>query len=324
MIDAAGRNIDYVRISITDKCNLRCIYCMPEEGVVTLRHEDLLSHEEILRLAHAFSSLGIRYIKLTGGEPMARKGCLSLVRSLKAIPGIKQVTMTTNGMLLADCMEEAAAAGLDGMNISLDTLDPTLYAKLTRRQELTQVLKAIDTALACDIPKVKVNVVPVRGYTDSSLIPLATLARDKPLDVRFIELMPVGCGADLTPIPQPEILAQLEAAFGPATEDFSRHGNGPAVYYQFAGFQGGIGFISALSHQFCDQCSRVRLTPDGELKLCLNHAKSVPLKPLLRAGISDEDLVQVLRDAIYEKPTEHGFGKDISDQEQKKMFQIGG
>ena len=324
MKDADGRLIDYARISITDRCNLRCVYCMPKEGAAMLTHDDILTYEEIVTVARALAVLGIRYLKITGGEPMARIGCLSLINKLKSIPGIEEVSMTTNGILLDGHMQEAVDAGLDGLNISLDTLVPEQYARMTRLGEVEKVLSVLSQAVAAGIPSVKVNAVPIRGYNEDSLVGLARLAEHDPIHVRFIELMPVGCGGGFAPVSQEEIMKKLEAAFGPLSPERSVHGHGPALYVHPAGFKGSIGFISAVSHAFCAQCNRVRITADGQLKLCLNHAAGVPLKPLLRSGAGEAELKKVMREAIYQKPLRHGFGERLPDQEDRKMFQIGG
>lgn len=323
MLDACGRTIDYVRISITDRCNLRCVYCMPEEGVSCLRHADILTFEEIERVVRALQRLGVRYVRVTGGEPMARLGCLELVERIHWIPGIEEIAMTTNGILLDGQVKRAKQAGLDALNISLDTLDPEVYRGITRGGELGKVLRVIDDALATGL-RVKINAVPVRGWNEAGLTGLAALARERDISVRFIELMPVGCGAALSPIPSDELEEKMTAVFGPLTKDESHHGYGPARYVRPAGFQGSIGFISPMSHEFCDRCNRVRLTADGFLKLCLNHRAGLDLRALLRDGISEEGLETALREAIARKPRRHGFSEAIDDREERRMNEIGG
>ncbi len=208
MIDLNGRKIEYVRISITDKCNLRCMYCMPEGGVETLRHDELLTYEEIVRVVKLMTQMGVHAVRLTGGEPMVRKGCLDLVKQLNGLPGIDYIAMTTNGILLKDRMEEAAKLGLNAVNISLDTLDACSFNRLTRHGCVEDVLKAVNEAVKCGI-RVKINAVPVRDFNEKGLVEVAALAKDLPVDVRFIELMPVGCGADLQPIPMDEVRRRL-------------------------------------------------------------------------------------------------------------------
>lgn len=323
MIDAQGRSIEYLRVAITDKCNLRCRYCMPESGVPCLDHSDLLTFEEIARAVSVMTGLGIHALRLTGGEPMARRGCLKLARMLKSIPDIDRLSMTTNGILLKGHMAEARAAGVDDINISIDTLDPEAFARITRGGDVNDVFTAILEAVDCGL-RVKLNAVPIREYNRNGLCELAALAKELPVDVRFIELMPVGCGTTLTPVPTDEVKALMESAFGTMQRDEGKHGLGPAVYYKPEGFLGSIGFISAVSHEFCDGCNRVRLTPEGILKLCLNHRSGLDLRAMLRGDATDDALRDAIRDAILRKPVHHGFSEDIDDREVRRMNQIGG
>ena len=296
MLDACGRKIDYLRISITDRCNLRCVYCMPENGVSSISHDSLLRYEEIVRLVRLMQPLGVQKVRITGGEPMARRGCLDLVQNLHEMGGLSRIAMTTNVLLLRGRMQEARDKGLTSINISLDTLDPVCYRQMTRLGNVAPVLDAIDEALTCGL-SVKVNAVPVRGMNENDLVSVAALAQDQPVCIRFIELMPVGCGAAFSPIPTDEVLAKMEAAFGTLLPDETRHGDGPARYVMPHGFVGSIGVIGAVSHEFCDHCNRVRLTADGFLKLCLNHSAGLNLRELLRSGASDEQITA----AIYKK-----------------------
>lgn len=323
MIDHCGREIDYLRISITDRCNLRCIYCMPEAGVCTMAHEEVLSYEEIVRITRLMAALGIRHIRITGGEPMARMGCLDLIGKIHAVDGIETISMTTNGLMLRGRMEQAKAMGLTALNISLDTADPQTYRTMTRGGDVRAVLETIDQALACGL-KVKINAVPVRGYNDEQLADLAAMARTRPISVRFIELMPVGCGANLEPVSTGEVEKKIEAAFGPLLPDDSLHGYGPARYVRPEGFMGSIGFISPMSHEFCGACNRVRLTADGYLKLCLNHTAGLDLRAMMRGGADDATIEAAIRDSIEHKPVRHGFLEDIGDREVRRMNEIGG
>ncbi len=323
MRDMHGREIEYVRLSITDRCNLRCVYCMPEEGVQSLHHEELLSFEEIVRTLRVMTGLGIRAVRLTGGEPMARRGCLTLAQMIRDIPDISHLAMTTNGILLKGRVREAADAGIDRLNISLDTLDTDTYRRMTRGGDVSDVLAVIREAVDCGL-KVHINAVPVRGVNDADLFRIAALARDLPLDVRFIELMPVGYGKVLSPVPTEDVRACIEKAFGPLVPDPAPHGMGPAVYGKPAGFQGSIGFIGAVSHAFCDGCNRIRVTPEGILKLCLNHREGLDLRGLLRGGASDAEIEEAIRQAILRKPGKHGFGEQVEDPEFRRMNQIGG
>lgn len=323
MIDLQGRSIEYVRISITDRCNLRCLYCMPEEGVERFTHQEILTFEEIVRLARLMTPLGIHAVRLTGGEPMTRRGCLELVRMLRALPGIDRVAMTTNGILLKGRVAEAAQKGLTDVNVSLDTLDPETYRRITRCGDVADVLSMLREAVEAGM-RVKLNAVPIRGLNEKDLAQIAALAKDQPIDVRFIELMPIGSGADLTPIPTDEVLGRIEAAFGPLQKDETRRGMGPAVYGKPAGFVGTIGFISAVSHEFCQRCNRVRITSDGLLKLCLNHRSNLNVKAMLRGGASDAEIMEALQAAILRKPAHHGFSEVVEDKEARRMNQIGG
>ncbi len=315
MTDGFGRTIDYLRISVTDKCNLRCKYCMPPEGVEHLPHEEVLTLEEIARLAKILAGLGIRKVRLTGGEPMVRKNLLWLVKALKEDAGIEEVAMTTNGILFASQAKAYREAGLDSINISLDTLEEDEFAEITGKRELSRVLAAMDAAYEQGL-KVKINCVPVREWNEEQLVRLALLAKDRKTDVRFIELMPIGCGKKYEGIPSEEILEKLERVYGKAEEQGNTGQGagkgtdryvGPARYVRFPGFAGKIGFISPLSHKFCSECNRIRLTCEGRLKLCLHYQNGVELKPLLRGGASDEEIGEAVRAAVLKKPQEHHF-----------------
>lgn len=323
MIDGRGRTIDYLRLSITDRCNLRCLYCMPSEGVSRMRHEDILRFEEILRLVQVLAKLGIRHVRVTGGEPLVRRGCLELLRDLHELDGIASVTMTSNGILLADRIPELKAAGLDALNLSVDTIDPAAYARITRGGDVNKVLQALHGALEAGIP-VKLNAVPLRGFNEDSLIELAAFAKDLPICVRFIELMPIGCGRSLRSIPQDEVKMMLEKTYGPLHPESSVYGRGPASYYRPEGFAGTLGFISAVSHEFCGLCNRIRLTADGQLKLCLNHSAKLDLREMLRTGATDADLTAAIQSAVEQKPARHEFNQYISDREGRRMNEIGG
>lgn len=324
MLDALGRDIRYLRISVTDRCNLRCRYCMPEDGVQWVAHNAVLTYEQIFRLAGLFAQLGVEKVRLTGGEPLVRRGLDTLVCGLKDIPGIRRVYLTTNGLLLARQLPGLLAAGLDGVNLSLDTLNRTQYASLTRRDELNHALEGLYAALAVPGLAVKVNCVP-SGENDDQLVPLAALARERPLSVRFIELMPIGLGTTLPRRTEGEVLTRLEDAFGPALPCKQEEGGGPGRYVTFSGFQGKIGFISAVSHRFCSSCDRVRLTATGFLKTCLQYSCGVELKPLLDAGAEDAVLLDAICSAIAQKPEGHHFGQTPTGQDEgHNMNQIGG
>lgn len=322
MLDAFGREIRYLRLSITDRCNLRCRYCMPNEGVPPTAHDDLLRYEELLRVAEAAVSLGIDRFKVTGGEPLVRRGCTGFIRALKALRGVRQVTLTTNGLLLPPLLDELCAAGLDGVNISLDTLDNTQYQHLTRRTHTAdEVLDAVRLCAARLPTKVNAVLLP---ETADQLIPLAELTQALPVDVRFIERMPLGTaqtgqttGADIA-------LDRLRARWPQLDPVNQPRGNGPARYFRTPGMQGCIGLIDAVSHGFCDRCNRLRLTSTGLLKPCLCYEQGVELRPLLRGGADDATLRDAMREAILQKPAAHCFNQRENITEHKSMNQIGG
>ena len=325
MFDSKGRKIHYLRLSVTDLCNLRCRYCMPD-GVDKLEREDILTYEEFLRLAALFARCGVDTVRVTGGEPLVRKGVEQLVKGLKAIPGIRKVTMTTNAVLLEQQLPALLEAGLDSVNISLDTLDPTLFAKITARDEFAAVQAGIHAALESGIP-VKLNCVPQVGVNEGELEALAALAQDKPLQVRFIEMMPIGYGAAMPCISGPELLARFrrrwpELAPLPGAA-CAALGDGPAVYYTVPGWKGDIGFIAAVHGKFCASCNRVRLTSQGFLRPCLASETGCDLRTLLRGGAADEELLQAIRETIWSKPREHHFG-DNSMPATRGMYRIGG
>lgn len=324
MWDVNGRNIDYIRISITDRCNLRCKYCMPEEGVSFVPHEQILSFDEIIRICRCMAKMGIHKIKLTGGEPLVRRGCPNLIAELKRIPGIEKITMTTNGILLGTMMKDLSSAGLDALNISLDTLDPKQYAEITRGGDLRLVMRGLEEAMKYPHIPIKINCVPASDDL-KTYIDLAGLAWKYPIHVRFIEMMPLGLGKQFSPLDEDVLKAVLEQAYGPMTTCTQRYGNGPSHYYSINGFQGKIGFISAMTHKFCNQCNRVRLTAEGYLKACLQYQDGAGLRDMMRGGWNDEELEQVISDVIYHKPLSHEFYKECSGgQEYRGMSQIGG
>ena len=319
------REIDYLRISVTDRCNLRCRYCMPEGGVESICHSDILTYEEILRLIKIVAKMGICKIKITGGEPLVRKDVCGFIRKIHEIPGINSVTLTTNGSLLGQYLPELEAAGISGINISLDTLDADKFYQITRRDSFIEVWDSFRKVIKTKIP-VKINCVPMRGFNDEELVDIALLAKEFPVSVRFIEMMPIGKGREYQGISQKEVEEMLESVYGEMTSVSEAMGNGPAKYYNLPGFQGKIGFISAISHEFCRNCNRIRLTADGILKPCLNYESHVDLRKAMRNAISDRELEQLVRKSIYEKPKCHGFGieKEIDRQEKQQMVRIGG
>ena len=324
MIDSHGRKIDYMRISITDRCNLRCQYCMPEE-LPSIGHTEILRFEEILEICRHAVSLGITKFKVTGGEPLVRKGCLSFLRSLKNMSGVEQVTITTNGVLLKDCLSELEDIGIDGINISLDTLNPEIYEKMTRRNEFSQVWDAIVAAQSSKI-RTKINCVLLKGINDHEFFDLIHLARDYQLDVRFIEIMPIGYGKGFEGFDKKDLLEKIAEKYPDYQVEHKVHGNGPASYVNIPGFKGCVGFIDAIHGKFCDQCNRIRLTSDGILKLCLYYENGIDLKKYLRSEASSEEILNAMQKTITKKPLEHQFHLTAKEgsEEIKNMSQIGG
>ncbi|MCR5756637.1 MAG: GTP 3',8-cyclase MoaA [Selenomonas sp.] len=329
MQDQYNRKIEYVRISLTDRCNLRCRYCMPAEGVEKLGHEDILTFDEILRIVQGLAALGVKKVRLTGGEPLVRRNLTDLVRDIRQISGIEQVVLTTNGVLLSEMGEALVQAGVTGINISLDTLNAATFAEVTRRPLFAKVRAGVEKVLSLGLENVKFNCVPIYGVNDEELPALAGLARDYPVKVRFIELMPIGCAYEVgyRGVPMAEVRQRLERAYGclrPVGQKLDRL-QGPAEYYNIPDFQGQVGFIDAMEHKFCSECNRVRLTAEGFLKLCLNQKNGLDLRGLLRNGIREENLKLALRQAIYRKPAEHLFtDRENTARDSRAMYQVGG
>lgn len=324
MLDSYGRTIDYMRISITDRCNLRCKYCMPD-GIVWVPMSQILTLEEILSVASCGASLGIRHIKVTGGEPLVRKDCSYLVKMLKQIPGIEKVTITTNGILLGQYLEELTEAGIDGINISLDTTDRNQYREITGQDGLELVMESLKKASKLDIP-VKINAVSLDLGADWAEV--LKLAADYPVDVRFIEMMPIGFGKQFPAISHEVLLKEIEKRYPGMEKDVRAHGFGPAVYYRIPGFLGSVGFISAIHGKFCDSCNRIRLTSQGYLKTCLCYEDGVDLRPVLRSGRPEEEKNRELRlameQAVFQKPGAHCFERPGQITEAHGMSAIGG
>lgn len=328
MTDKFGREIDYIRISVTDRCNLRCVYCMPEEGVESIPHDKILRFQEILRICRVLAESGVHKVKITGGEPLVRRGVTDFIKELKKIDGIDNVTITTNGVLLGELYDQLVEAGIDAITVSLDTLDRENYRRITRRDEAGRVMDGIRTALQKNRVPLKINCVPVLGIREQQLEELVELARDYRVHIRFIEMMPIGLGSQFPFVKEDELRGWLEERFGTFAPCGDVPGNGPCHYYSVEGLKGRIGFISAVSHKFCHECNRVRLTAEGFLKTCLQYDCGVELKPLLQSQCSDEELRREILRAIDEKPLGHNFdgpkAKAETGREQRGMSQIGG
>lgn len=323
MLDRYGRVINYLRISVTDRCNLRCCYCMPE-GVQDVGMKNILTFEEIWEIVRTGVSLGITHIRITGGEPLVRKDCVDLIRGIREIPGVETITMTTNGVLLGNYGKQLKEAGVDGVNISLDTLDPEEFYKITGKRELQEVLAGIRAVKTAGLP-VKLNAV---NRKELDPIPLVRYAQEENLPLRFIEMMPVGYGKKYMGRSNEELRETLEAVCGKAEcmtnrEELSRMGSGPAVYYQFSDLKVPVGFISAIHGKFCDTCNRVRLTAEGYLKLCLCYDEGEDLRRVLREG-EKENLRTIMEQTIFRKPAAHCFEHPAEMTETHEMVKIGG
>lgn len=340
MVDKFSREIDYLRISVTDRCNLRCTYCMPEEGVDFIPHDEILRYEEIIHLCRCFVQLGVSKVKITGGEPLVRKNLSYLIKSIKEIEGIENVTITTNGVLLADQVGDLVEAGIDGINVSLDTLNSDHFKSLTRFDRIHQVKEGIKEALKYEDIILKINCVPLNTESVEDILDIVSLAKDNRIHVRFIEVMPIGMGKKQEGFTEEDLKQVITKEHGILTPCEAAIGNGPANYYSLSGFKGKIGFISAVSHKFCSSCNRIRLTSDGYLKTCLNYTRGVDLKEPLRNEVGDQELINIIHLAIADKPKEHHFNEDnkkdnlnkkelnsicdTDELDKRRMSQIGG
>jgi GTP 3',8-cyclase len=324
-LDRFGRNIHYLRISLTDHCNLRCVYCMPEDMTFRAR-PGMLQDEEILLLARLFADLGFDKIRLTGGEPTVRENIVGIVRGIAATPGIHSLSMTTNGILLSKLAGPLAAAGLERVNISLDTLDPARFKRMTRWGKFEDVWAGILAAERAGLTPLKLNAVMVRGYNEGDAPELARLTMEHPWQVRFIEMMPFAGATDLQVgqrVTEAEIRQQIEQAFGPLETAHGGEMDGEARLFHIPGAQGEIGFISSVTVPFCASCARARLTPDGILRTCLLRENEVDLLTPLRGGASFDDLRRIVLDALWEKPWGHGLA-DGEFPLNRGMSEIGG
>jgi cyclic pyranopterin phosphate synthase len=324
-LDRFGRNINYLRISLTDKCNLRCVYCMPEDMTFRPRAE-LLQDDEIYRLVNLFSGLGFVKYRLTGGEPTLRANVVGIVQNIAQTPGVKTVAMTTNGLMLDRLARPLAEAGLERVNISIDTLNPDKFKTVTRWGAVEDVWAGIEAAQEAGL-HIKLNAVVVRGYNDrEDVVDLARLTLYQPWQVRFIEMMPFGDVADFQKagvVSQEELMATISQALGPLSQLNGGQLDGEARLYQLPGARGSVGFISSVTQPFCAGCSRARLTADGRLRLCLLREKEVNLLTPMRQGASDEDLVDIIETAIWWKPWGHGLADDVIPL-NRVMSEIGG
>ncbi|GAF25369.1 GTP 3',8-cyclase MoaA [Neomoorella thermoacetica] len=323
MQDTFQRQINYLRIAITDRCNLRCRYCMPATGVPLKGHEDILRLEEIATLARVAAGTGISRIRLTGGEPLVRKNVVTLVRELAAIPGLEEISLTTNGIFLGALAFSLKEAGLKRVNISLDTLKKDRYRYITRRGNITSVWQGIRAALAAGLTPVKLNVVITRGFNDDEILDFARLAREEPLHIRFIELMPIGTAAASSTayVPAEEIKGRISRVY-PLEPFPDLANNGPAANFRLVGGRGSVGFITPMSNHFCSRCNRLRLTADGKLRPCLYWDGEIDIKGPLRAGAPETELAAIFARAVSLKPAEHHM--ENGWRQPRAMSQIGG
>jgi GTP 3',8-cyclase len=323
--DRFGRIINYLRISLTDKCNLRCVYCMPEDMIFRPNHE-MMQDDELIKLVHVFASLGFHKYRLTGGEPTVRQNVVGLVRQIAGTPGVKDISMTTNGILLEDLAQPLAEAGLRRVNVSIDTLDPVRFKRITRWGSLDKVWAGIEAAEAAGMTPVKLNVVVVKGFNEQDVTDLAKLTLDHDWQVRFIEMMPFGEVATFAKeqiITDEQIRERIADDYMPLELLDDGKLDGEARLYRFPGAKGEVGFISSVTQPFCASCNRARLTADGVLRLCLLRDKEVDLLTPLRQGATEDDIRQIILDGIWWKPWGHGLDQDVIPL-NRVMSQIGG
>lgn len=320
MKDLFSRRINYMRISITDLCNLRCQYCMPEEGICKKEHDDILSLEEIVEIVKSGAKLGIDKVRITGGEPLVRNGIVEFINMVSNIDGIKDIAITTNGLLLPKYAEDLKKAGLKRVNISIDSLKPDKYKEITRGGDLSKVLEGIQEAIRVGLTPVKLNVVAIGGYNDDEIGDFINLTKDEPIDVRFIELMPIGEASSWAKerfISNEYIKDKFTELVPTETEKSS-----PAKYYKLPGGKGRVGFINPISNHFCGDCNRLRLTSDGKLKPCLHSNNEIDILEVVRN--SPEKIYDVLKSAILSKPEKHDLYSEEHEESIRNMFQIGG
>lgn len=326
LVDGHGRVHDSLRVSVTDRCNVRCFYCMPSDGVKWKTHEEILRYEEIERLVRIAARLGVKKLRLTGGEPLVARNLPYLVRRLVAIPGMQDVSITTNGVLLGDYARQLREAGLSRINVHLDTLDRRRYEQITRRDELERVLAGLRAARESGFAPIKINTVAIRRQSEPDIIPLARFARENRFEIRYIEFMPLdsqGLWNRRRMIPSADILAMLSSEFGPLTPDPNGDPHSPAQMYCYGDGAGRIGLIKAVSQSFCRNCSRLRLTADGKLRSCLFATREEDIRAILRGG-SDREVAQALRNALLAKRPAHNVDTPQFVPPPRPMYAIGG
>jgi cyclic pyranopterin phosphate synthase len=325
LIDRFNRRINYLRISVTDRCNLRCIYCMPPSGERKLKHKDILRYEELLRIVRIAIKLGINKVRLTGGEPFVRKGIGEFIRMLMSIKGLNDVSLTTNGVYLKDNLDMLKAAGIKRINVSIDSLKGSKFKLITRYDCFAKVWEGIEKARDMGFSPIKLNVVIMKGINDDEVLDFGRLAMEHPYHIRFIECMPIGLQGNTAAFtPNTEVEKALIGELGPLIPVSRGQNDGPARRFRFEGGRGEIGFISPISHSFCQDCNRVRLMANGMILPCLLSDREVSIKDPLRRGCLDDELIQVFRKAVNLKPQSHPLNLDNYPRIQRKMCSIGG
>jgi GTP 3',8-cyclase len=327
IIDTFGRVHGDLRISVTDRCNIRCFYCMPDENVRFKPRHELLTFEEIERFVRVAARLGVTKLRLTGGEPLVRRDLPRLIGRLVAIPGINDIALTTNGILLAEQAQELKDAGLMRLNVSLDALDAETFRKIARRDGYERVLEGIEAAQRIGFHKIKLNAVAIRGLTEEQIVPLGRFARERGLEIRFIEFMPLdaeGNWKNDQVLSGDEILRHLAEAFGPLEPVERPNASQPALDYRFVDGGGLVGFINPVTHSFCGDCNRLRLTAEGQVRNCLFSQEEWDARALLRGGGTDEQVARLILDSVLAKRAGHGINSDEFVRPTRAMFQIGG
>ena len=327
LTDSLGRVHSNLRMSVTDRCNIRCFYCMPEENVEFKPRSEILSFEELIRFARITAAMGVHRIRLTGGEPLVRKDLPALIGQLKQVEGITDVALTTNAVLLADQAESLKEAGLDRINISLDTLNDDTFFRLSRRRGIEKVIDGISAAQDVGIPTIRLNAIAIRGLTETEIIPLANFAIQRSLELRFIEFMPLDADdnwGNQSVLTGQEIRQILEDEFGELVAVDRPDTSQPAVDFRFATSAGRIGFINPVSQPFCDSCNRLRITAEGKVRNCLFSIEEWDTRSLLRNGSSDEQIEQLIRDCVAHKKPAHGIDTPDFEKPSRAMYQIGG
>ena len=327
LVDSLGRIHTNLRISVTDRCNIRCFYCMPDENIRFKPRSEILTFEEIERLARVMAGLGIKKLRLTGGEPLVRSGLADLVRLLVKIPGIEDIALTTNGILLADQAADLKDAGLRRVNISLDSLQDEVFQRISRRPGLDKVLAGIAAAQEVGFEKVRLNAIAIRGLTEAEVVPLGKFARERGLELRFIEFMPLDAENNWESeqvLGGEEIRVLLESAFGPLIPSARPDPSQPATDFHFADGRGQIGFINPITQPFCGDCNRLRVTAEGKLRNCLFSLVEWDARALLRSDASDEELAERIRECILAKKPGHGIDGADFVKPERAMYQIGG